>query len=124
MSHFVTLGRVGAHVLDQLELVLALAEDPGSGVGRGVWLRTVEVAIPFASSDGSDVSPATVVVGETPITIPAARELLLALDRRVLVSAADVEAAPDAARGTLTLRVSLSCPASPEAPSNDSNPST
>jgi len=85
----------------------------------------VEVAIPFASSDGTDVSPATIVVGETPITLPAARELLAALEQPVLVSADDLQAAPHSARGTLKMRVSLSCPASPPTTSStELNPST
>lgn len=125
MPDFVILGRVGAHVLDQLELVLALAERPGSGVGAGAWLRTVEVAIPFASFDGADVSPTTVLVGETPLPLEEARTELLALQQQVRVRAADLDSAPETTRGTLVLRVALPRPADEtQAPSDDSNPNT
>jgi hypothetical protein len=113
MTDSVILGRVGAHVLDQLEQVLLRIERPGTDVGPGVWPRTVEVAIPFASSDGTDVSPTAIVVGETPIPLAQARELLLPLERLVLVAAADLEHARAASRGLLVLRVLLPQPAAP-----------
>ena len=124
MSHFVILGRVGAHLIDELDKVLARAKSPGGGVGVGVWLRTVEVAIPFASSDGSDVSPATIVVGETPLPLAVARELLLPLQQAVLVSAADVDAASPSSRGVLVMRVTLPRPDSPDSPNEPFNPTT
>ncbi|MCA9651048.1 MAG: hypothetical protein H6712_22115 [Myxococcales bacterium] len=124
MSHFVILGRVGAHLIDELDKVLARAKSPGGGVGVGVWLRTVEVAIPFASSDGSDVSPTTIVVGETPLPLAVARELLLPLQQAVLVSAADVDAASPSSRGVLVMRVTLPRPDSPDSPNEPFNPTT
>jgi hypothetical protein len=111
MSHSVILGRVGAHVLDQLEQVLALVESPGAGVWPRVWLRTVEVAIPFATSDGTGASLTAIVVGETPLPLTVARELLLPLEQHVLVSAAELDHAPQASRGLLVLRVLLPQPA-------------
>jgi len=120
MSSSVILGRVGAHVLDQIEQVLLRFDGPWTGVGPGVWLRTVEVAIPFASSDGTSVSPATVVVGETPLPLEKARELLVPLERRVLVRAADLEHSPQNSRGLLLLRVQLPQPAAPSSTLNDS----
>ena len=122
MSQAVILGRVGAHVLDQLELVLAAASSPGTGVEAGVWLRAVEVAIPFASSDGSDVSPTTVVVGETPLPLSVAREQLLALEQLVLVNASELQPVSPSARGQLVLRVQLPKPSALSTPSNDHNP--
>jgi len=111
MSNSVILGRVGAHVLDQLEQVLLRIEGPWTGVGPGVWLRTVEVAIPFASSDGTSVLPTAIVVGETPIPLVKARELLVPFEQRVLVRAADLEHSPQNSRGLLVLRVLLPQPA-------------
>jgi hypothetical protein len=113
MSNSVILGRVGAHVLDQLERALGPIEGPGASGWLGVWLRTVEVAIPFATSDG------TSVVGETPIFPANARELLLPLVQRVLVRAADLEHAPPASRGLLVLRVLLPQPAATTPTIND-----
>lgn len=111
MSNSVILGRVGAHVLEQLEQVLVPLEAPGVGVAARVWLRTVEVAIPFATSDGTSVSPSTIVVGETPIPLAKARELLLPLEQRVLVRLADLDHSPQNTRGLLVLRVTLPQPA-------------
>jgi hypothetical protein len=119
MSNSVILGRVGAHVLDQLERALGPIEGPGASGWLGVWLRTVEVAIPFATSDGTSVSSSTIVVGETPIFPANARELLLPLVQRVLVRAADLEHAPPASRGLLVLRVLLPQPAATTPTIND-----
>lgn len=107
MSDSVILGRVGAHVLEQLEQVLLQLEGSGVGVGPRVWLRTVEVAIPFATSDGTDASPAAIVVGEAPIPPAQARELLLPLEQRVLVDADELLHARQGSRGQLVLRVLL-----------------
>jgi len=113
MSDSVILGRVGAHVLEQLEQVLLRLEDPLAGVGSRVWLRAVEVAIPFATSDGTDASPAAIVVGEAPIPLAQARELLLPLEQRVLVDADELLHAPQGSRGQLVLRVLLPRPSPP-----------
>ncbi len=118
MNDSVILGRVGAHVLDQLEQVLLSPfEGPGAGVAPRVWLRTVEVAIPFATSDGADVSSTVTVVGETPIPLDRARELLLPLEQRVLVGADELLHAPPRTRGQLVLRVLLPQPTAPPSPS-------
>ncbi|MCX4244710.1 hypothetical protein [Paraliomyxa miuraensis] len=122
MSHPVILERVGSHVIDQLEQVVTLAQSPDSGIDVGVWLQSVEVAIPFATSDGSDVSPATIVVGETPLPPAAARELLQPLQQLVFVRVTDLQAAAPGARGVLVMRVTLPHLEITNSPSDDPNP--
>jgi hypothetical protein len=108
MRFTLPLHRIGAYALDEIEKAVALAsaEAPeASGGGPIVKLRTAEITVVFATADGSDASPATIVVSEAPLPAATLRPLLEPLDYRVLVARADVESAPPASLGRLVLRV-------------------
>lgn len=102
------LKRIGAHALDEIERAIALASEEAPeapGGGPIVKLRTAEIVIAFATADGSDASPPTIVVSEAPLPAATLRALLEPLEARVRVAMADVDSAPAESRGRLVLRV-------------------
>jgi len=110
MGYAIPLKRIGGYALDELERAVALASDEAPeapGGGPIVKLRTAEIAIVFATADGSDASPATVVVSEAPLPAHTLRALLEPLEIRVLVALADIENAPPASLGRLVLHVTF-----------------
>lgn len=108
MGFAIPLKRVGDYALEELERAMTIASEPmpdAFGGGLCARLRTAEITIAFATADGSDASPATVVVSEAPLPAAQLRELLGSMDTPVLVARADVEHAPKRCVGRLVLRV-------------------
>lgn len=108
MGFTLPLKRIGEYALDELERAVALAsaeapEAPGGG--PIVKLRNAEIVVVYATADGSDASPATVVVSEASLPAGTLRALLEPLEYRVLVALSDIENAPPASLGRLVLRV-------------------
>ena len=124
MGMTLPLKRIGSYALEELEraVALAAADAPGApGGGPIVELRTAEIVIVFATADGSDASPATVVVSEAPLPANTLRALLEPLSMPVLVALADIEKAKPASLGRLVLRVSFPSPTgTPGGPEADS----
>ncbi len=108
MGFAIPLKRIGAYALEELERAIDVASEPmphAFGGGLCAKLRNAEITVVFATADGSDASPATVVVSEAPLPAAQLRELLDPMDTPVLVALADVEHAPKASVGRLVLRV-------------------
>ncbi len=108
MGYAISLKRIGGYALDELERAVALASEVAPrapGGGPIIRLRTAEIVVVFATADGSDASPAPIVVSEAPLPAEKLRALLEPLEARVRVAMADVDSAPAEGRGRLVLRV-------------------
>ena len=110
MGYAIPLKRIGGYVLDELERAVALASEEAPEVPGGgpiVTLRTAEIVLVFATADGSDASPATLVVSDAPLPVNTLRTLLEPHEARVRVALSDITAAPPASLGRLVLRVTF-----------------
>jgi hypothetical protein len=110
MEFSIPLKRVGVYALEELERAIArmsrgLPAAPGGGAYAR--LREAEISIAFATADGSEVSPETVLVSELPVPTQQLRELLEPWTLPVHVALGQVSSAPRRSIGRLVLRVAL-----------------
>ena len=110
MEFSIPLKRVGTYALEELERAIAgvsSVSPAAPGGGAYAKLREAEISIAFATADGSDASPATVLVSELPLPAQHLRELLERWDIPVHIALGLVSAAPRRSIGRLVLRVAF-----------------
>jgi hypothetical protein len=103
MGYPIPLGNIGSYVIQEITRVRDTFTTPDGQARR--LLRSAEISIRFATADALPITPAAVVVGETPLPPDEVLRQLAALQRRVLVALADVKHAHHDTRGTLIMRV-------------------
>ncbi|MFT3776131.1 MAG: hypothetical protein QM820_63115 [Minicystis sp.] len=102
MGVAVPLSRIGLKLLDEIERGALSAR---AAAPRGARIRVAEIAIPFATADGSAPPPAVFPQkGEAGLP-DEARAWLSSLESVAVVAAGDVEKADPGARGRLVIRV-------------------
>lgn len=102
MSMAISLYRLGAYVLDEIERGMTIATRDAKE--ESVRLHSVEVCIAYATMDGSPASP-TITVGEVPISPQNARRALEELTQLVYVDLDELQKAHKGSVGKLILRV-------------------